>query len=117
MGTNVQTSGVIPFLNMGNFCPATFVVFYIGLLSEEGEGWLFPKARDVSKKFDPHSKRETVYYEKNRKVGEHTLASMLPTLCSIVGKEKRTKSDRYIYSIKSLQFIYPSQDTKTRSVL
>ena len=75
---------------MGNFCPATFVVFYIGLLSEEGEGWLFPKARDASKKFDPHSKRETVYYEKNRKVGEHTLASMLPTLCSIVGKEKRT---------------------------
>ena len=89
-GTNTKTAGVIPFVDFDGFSPGLFVEFYLGLLHDEGECWLFPKPRDISKTFHPHSKNETTFYEKKRKVGYHGLELMLPHLCSIVGKPRCT---------------------------
>ena len=90
-GTNTRTSGVIPFIQLGEINPGEFMVFYQSLLpdGEDGKGWLFPKARAVSGKFNPHDPLSDMY-ETKQKVGVHKLEQMLPTLCEVVGHEKRT---------------------------
>ena len=69
-GTNTRTSGVIPFIQLGEINPGEFMVFYQSLLpdGEDGKGWLFPKARAVSGKFNPHDPLSDLY-ETKQKVG------------------------------------------------
>ena len=87
-GTNTKTSGVIPFTNFTpRYSPGEFFKFYHNLLFDGG--YLFPKPRTPSLKFNVHDPSQNMW-EPNRKVGINTLNDMLATLCIASGKRKQT---------------------------
>ena len=96
-GSNSSCHGVIPFINMTpTFNPAKFVTFYMSLLPDESTkegmegGFLFPKPRQASSKFNIHNPEETKLYEPNLKVGKNMVSCMLPKLCEAVERPRQT---------------------------
>ena len=73
-GTNSSIYGCIPFLDFAsNFNPGVLFEFYMSLLPDQATkdgcqgGFLFPKPRLPSKKFNPHDPTEFCLYEPNMK--------------------------------------------------
>ena len=73
-GTNSSIYGCIPFLDFSsNFNPGAIFSFYLQFLPDQATkagvdgGYLFPRPRSKSSKFDPHSPTEMCLYESNQK--------------------------------------------------
>jgi hypothetical protein len=73
-GTNVQCSGVIPFVVIGgSFNPGAYFEFFmkfipkVATMDKKEGGWLFTKARRVSKEFNIHKEDEFHLFEANMK--------------------------------------------------
>ena len=100
---NVEHSGIIPYLNiMPNFNPGLYLERYMRFLPQDCP-YLLPQPRIACKKFDINSKYETVLYESNRKVGEHTVRSMMPTLSKLIGGPHCTNHQIRTTAIKALR--------------
>ena len=73
-GTNSAVYGCIPFMDFAaNFNPGEIFAFYLQLLPDEATkegsegGYLFPRPRLPSKKFNPHDPNASCLYEPNQK--------------------------------------------------
>lgn len=73
-GTNSSIYGCIPFMDFAdNFNPGELFSFYMQFVPDDSTkpgiegGFLFPKPRQISSKFDPHDPEENVFYEPNMK--------------------------------------------------
>lgn len=112
-GTNSSVYGCIPFLDFAdNFNPGKIFSFYLKCLPDESTkegvegGFLFPKPRQQSKKFDMHNSDQICLYEPNMKgllqtfkhtfnddfilVGKNSIYAMLPSLTDAVGRPRQT---------------------------
>ena len=54
------------------------------------DGYLFPKPKTPSKKFDIHTPDEMSLFKSNRKVRKNMLSQMLPKLCQILERPRKT---------------------------
>lgn len=70
------------------FNPGEYFEFYMSFLPEGG--YLFPKPRAASLKFKIHDAEEKTLFEANRKVGKNLVSEMLPKLCLILDRPRRT---------------------------
>lgn len=73
-GTNSSVYGCIPFIEFAsNFNPGEFFSFYLQFIPDESTkenvkgGFLFPKPRTLSNKFDIHDPEENCLYEPNQR--------------------------------------------------
>ena len=113
-GTNSAMYGVIPFLDFAsNYNPGEIFSFYMQFLPDKATkegckgGFLFPKPRIPSQKFDPHDPNEMCLYEPNQRgdltlfhlliirtqiflVGKNYIYDMLPRLTDAVKRPRQT---------------------------
>ena len=62
--------------------------FYMSLILDVE--YLFPKPKTSSKKFDIHNPEEMSWFESDRKVGKNMLSQMIPKLCQILERPRKT---------------------------
>ena len=112
-GTNSSIYGCIPFMDFAdNFNPGEIFSFYMNFLPDDSTkpgiegGFLFPRPKMKSSKFNPHNPDEMCLYEANQRgllflygillidmlisVGRNQVYGMLPNLTDAVGRPRQT---------------------------
>ena len=96
MQENLSEAGIIPFYeDEFGYNPGAMLELYLAVTNDDCPR-LFQRAKRISKQFDLHSWKSTVWFT-NAACGKHKVADMLKEVCRVAGVEQQPNhSIRYV---------------------